>query len=291
MTPQSFEYVVANTVPAAITVLDEYGDSAQVLAGGQSLVPMMHLRLARPEVVVDINRLPGLRYVSVAGDEMRLGALVRHRDLERPGVDDPLGRLLATVAGHVGHLPIRVRGTVAGSLAHADPAAEWCLVAVAVGARLVLASSAGERLVEADDFFDYPFVTALRPGELITEVRLPLLGPRTGIGFREHAPTSGAFAQAAACALVTFEGRRAVSATIAVGGVGGRPVTLPAAAEPIVGGPLTGAVLDEVRARVREAVDPADDAVVPAAYRRAVTAELVAASLTDAAKDAGVTWN
>jgi len=203
MVAQAFEYRSAGELAEALAVLEEYGEDAKVLAGGQSLVPMMHLRLARPEVILDINRLPGLDRAVVVDGELRIGALVRHLHLERPVVGDPLGTLLAATAHHVGHLPIRTRGTFAGSLAHADPAAEWCLVAVAVGARLVLASAAGERVVAADDFFDFPFVTALRPDELITEVRLPLLGAGTGVAFREHAPTAGAFAQVAACATVT----------------------------------------------------------------------------------------
>src|SRR5919197_6464991 len=129
MVAQAFDYRVAGRFVEALDVLAVHGEDAKVLAGGQSLVPMMHLRLARPCLVLDINRLPGLDRVSTELGELRLGALVRHRRLERPVVADPLGTLLAAAARHVGHLPIRARGTFAGSLAHADPAAEWALVA------------------------------------------------------------------------------------------------------------------------------------------------------------------
>jgi aerobic carbon-monoxide dehydrogenase medium subunit len=286
MVAQAFDYRAAGSRAEALSVLAEHGEDAKVLAGGQSLVPMMHLRLARPAVVLDINRLPGLDRVTAADGELRLGALVRHRRLERPAVADPLGALLAKAARHVGHLPVRTRGTFAGSLAHADPAAEWCLIAVAVGARLVLASAAGERVVAADDFFDYPFVTALRPDELITEVRLPLLGAGTGVAFREHAPTAGAFAQVAACATVTVERGRVGAARLALGGVAGRPLALPAAVEVPAGAAPAEEFLDEVRRRVPAALDPPADPLLSADYRRALAAELAVAALAEAIDDA-----
>ncbi|HEX6468269.1 MAG TPA: FAD binding domain-containing protein [Streptosporangiaceae bacterium] len=288
MAAPAFDYRAAGDLGEALDVLAAHGEDAKVLAGGQSLVPMMHLRLARPGVVLDINRLPGLDRAAVVDGELRLGALVRHRRLERPPVADPLGALLAAAAGHVGHLPIRVRGTFAGSLAHADPAAEWCLIAVAVGARLVLASASGERVVPAGDFFDDPFVTALRPDELITEVRLPLLGPAAGVAFRERASTAGAFAQAAACAAVEVEGGRVSAARLAVGGVAGRPLALPAAAATVVGSDPAdvAARLGELRQEVVAAVDPRDDPLVPADYRRALAAELAADAVAAAVGDA-----
>jgi aerobic carbon-monoxide dehydrogenase medium subunit len=292
MVAQAFDYRAAGSRAEALSVLAEHGEDAKVLAGGQSLVPMMHLRLARPAVLLDINRLPGLDHVTATGGELRLGALVRHRRLERPVVADPLGTLLAAAARHVGHLPIRARGTFAGSLAHADPAAEWCLIAVAVGARLVLSSASGERVVAADDFFDYPFVTALRPDEMITEVRLPLLGAGTGVAFREHAPTAGAFAQVAACATATVESDptggtgRIGAARLALGGVAGRPRALPAAAGALVGAAPSERLLEEVRRRVLAAVDPPGDPVLSADYRRALAAELAVAALTAAIDDA-----
>jgi carbon-monoxide dehydrogenase medium subunit len=291
MPPQSFEYVAPTGTADALATLAEHRDAAKVLAGGQSLVPMMNLRLARPDVIVDINRLADLSHLSVSHGELHIGALVRHRDLERPVVADPVGTLLAQTAHHVAHLPVRVRGTFVGSLAHADPAAEWCLVAVTVGARLVLNATTGERIVDADDFFDYPFVTALRADELVTEARLPLLGPGTGVAFRELAATAGGFAQAAACAAVRIEAGRIVVARIAVGAVMGRPTGLPEVEEVLVGAEPSETVFAEVRRRARAAVHPVDDPRVPADYRRALAAELVVAAGRDAARDAGARWS
>jgi carbon-monoxide dehydrogenase medium subunit len=286
MVAQAFRYLAAGEVAEALDALAEHGEDAKILAGGQSLVPMMHLRLARPDIVVDINRLPGLDQISAVDGELRIGALVRHRSLERPVADDPLGTLLAAAARHVGHLPIRCRGTFAGSLAHADPAAEWCLIAVAVGARLVLTSASGQRVVAADDFFDYPFATALRPDELITEVRLPLLGAGTGVAFRERAPTAGTFAQVAACATVTAEENKVTAARLAICGVAGRPLALPSAVGPLLGTGPSDRIVAEVRDRVLATVDPPEDPLLPADYRRALAAELAAAAVAEAIEEA-----
>ena len=150
----------------------------------------------------------------------------------------------------------------------------------------MLTSVSGERTVVAEDFFDYPFVTALRPDELITEVRLPLLGPSTGVGFREHAPTAGAFAHVAACATATIERGRVTSSRLAVGGVAGRPRLLPSAIEALIGAVPSDQALAEVRDRVLAAVDPPADPVLPADYRRALAAELAVSALTEAVEEA-----
>ena len=167
MAAPAFDYRAAGDLGEALGVLAAHGEDAKVLAGGQSLVPMMHLRLARPAVLLDINRLPGLDGAAVVDGELRLGALVRHRRLERPFVADPLGALLAAAARHVGHLPIRVRGTFAGSLAHADPAAEWCLIAVTVDARLVLASASGGMGQWVWPRLAAVYVMAVLPGSIV----------------------------------------------------------------------------------------------------------------------------
>ncbi|HET8758012.1 MAG TPA: FAD binding domain-containing protein, partial [Solirubrobacteraceae bacterium] len=182
MKPSSFRYERPATVAETLDLLGHHGDDAKVLAGGQSLVPMMSFRLARPDVLVDVNRVRGLAGITVADGELRVGTLVRHAALARPVVDDPVGTLLARAARHVGHLPIRERGTFGGSLAHADPAAEWCLLAVTLSAQMVLDSARGDRIVGAEDFLQYSFVTALAADELLREVRLPLLGAGARVG-------------------------------------------------------------------------------------------------------------
>jgi aerobic carbon-monoxide dehydrogenase medium subunit len=242
--PQSFVYAAPESVADVVDLLDRHGPDAAVLAGGQSLVPMMNLRLARPAVLVDINGVAGLDALEVRDGQLCVGATVRHHDLENGQVAGPLGRLLAEVAGHVGHLPIRVRGTLAGSLAHADPNAEWPVVATALGATLVLAGRSGRRPVAAEDFFDLPFAPARVADELLVEVRFPLPEPGWGGGFAEFAPTAGAFATAAVCAAVRVHEGMVGECRVAAAGLGGRPVRLPAVEAAAIGGPAEPAAVD-----------------------------------------------
>ena len=196
MKPAAFTYHAPQSLDEALALLALHGDEGKLLAGGQSLVPAMNFRLARPAVLIDINRIAGLDFLSGQDGWLRIGALTRHVAFERPVAAGPLGALLPRVARDVAHLPIRVRGTFAGSLAHADPAAEWSLVAATLGAEIVAQSSAGERTLAADGFFRTAFTTALRPDELITEVRLPLLGDAWRCGFMEFSRRKGDFALA-----------------------------------------------------------------------------------------------
>jgi carbon-monoxide dehydrogenase medium subunit len=221
-----------------------------------------------------------------------VGALVRHRALEGAPEPGPLGRLLARVAPRVGHPPIRNRGTVCGSLAHADPAAEWCLVGLAAGAEVGLASAAGSRRLTVDALLDSPFATDRRPDELITEVTFPRWAPaEVGCGFVERARTAGSFAQAAACVVVRWAGPGAgaddvVAVRIAVAGFGGRPVLLPGAAAALVGRPLTGGQSAAAAAAAAAEITPRDGAG-PAGHQRAVVAALVADALDRSARDRG----
>jgi CO/xanthine dehydrogenase FAD-binding subunit len=249
--PQSFAYTTPDSVTDVLELLDRHGPEAAVLAGGQSLVPMMNLRLARPAVLVDINGVAGLDALEVREGQLCVGATVRHHDLEkgqrldRAGVDvGPLGRLLGDVAGHVGHLPIRIRGTLAGSLAHADPNAEWPVVATALGATLVLAGPSGRRAVAAEDFFDLPFAPARSADEVLLEVRFPVPEPGWGGGFAEFAPTAGAFATAAVCAAARVLDGVVGECRVVAAGLGGRPVRLPAVETAANGGPVEPDALD-----------------------------------------------
>jgi carbon-monoxide dehydrogenase medium subunit len=286
MKPQSFGYRAPGSLDEALELLAEHGDAASVLAGGQSLVPLLNLRLARPELLVDINRLPGLDAVGVEADRVRLGALVRHRALERPPEPGPLGRLLARVAPRVGHPPIRNRGTVCGSLAHADPAAEWALVGLAAGAEVGLASAAGRRRLAVDALLDSPFATHRRPDELIVDVTFPRWPPgRVGTGFVERARTAGSFAQLAVCVVVRGDGERVAAADIAVAGVGGRPVLLPGAAAALVGQPLTAAQRDRAAALAAAELQPRPDGGAGSPdHQRAVVEVMVADALAEAAQ-------
>lgn len=175
MIPAAFEYVRADSVDAALSALTEYGDEAKLLAGGHSLIPLMKLRLAAPSVLVDVGRLDDLRYINDAGDYISIGALTRHRDLETSSLLASAAPLLAHAAGHVGDPQVRHRGTIGGSLAHADPASDLPAVALAMGATIVATGPNGTREIAASEFYTGFLESALAPDELLTEIRIPKL--------------------------------------------------------------------------------------------------------------------
>src|SRR4029450_1033462 len=186
MKPAPFRYHAPKTIEEAIDTLAEVArEDGRVLAGGQSLGPIRAFRLARPAHRVDSSGGEAVRRLAVDGERLCIGACVRHAAFHRPVVDGPLGRLLATVVRHIAHYPIRPGGTFCGSIAHADPAAEWCLVAAALGAEMVARSTTGTRTIPAQDFFRGIMTTALREDELLSEVRLPILPGDTRVGFVE----------------------------------------------------------------------------------------------------------
>lgn len=206
MKPAPFEYHQPRSVEHAVDLLGRLED-ARILAGGQSLVPAMALRLATPANLIDINEIDALRALRVENGWLRIGALVRHSAFEEPVAEGPLGQLLATVVRHIAHHPIRTRGTFCGSLANADPASEWCLVAVTLGAELVARSARGTRTIPVSQFFHGVMSTALAADELLVEARLPLLGARARFGFAEYSRRSGDFAIAMALAVRDEETR------------------------------------------------------------------------------------
>src|SRR5450755_4633915 len=194
MKPAAFRYHAPKTIEEAVAMLAQYApDDGRVLAGGQSLVPTMAFRLARPHHLVDINGIADLRRLASANGRLAIGAGVRHQAFHRPVVAGPLGDLLAAVMRHIAHYPIRTRGTFCGSVAHADPASEWCLVAATLGAEMVARSARGTRVIAAADYFQGIMATALEPDELLAEVRLPILSADTRFGFYEFNRRAGDF--------------------------------------------------------------------------------------------------
>src|SRR5258706_8127646 len=184
MKPAAFRYHAPKTLVEAVATLAEVApDDGRVLAGGQSLVPIMAFRLARPPHLVDINGVTGLGHLRVTEKTLAIGACVRHAAFYRPAEEGPLGTLLSKVVGHIAHHPIRTRGTFCGSIAHADPASEWCLVVATLGAEMVAQSRRGRRVIAAADFFSGIMSTVLEEDELLIEARLPLLPPDTHFGF------------------------------------------------------------------------------------------------------------
>src|SRR5690349_23139606 len=224
MKPAPFRYHAPKTLDEAVALLAEVApDDGRVLAGGQSLVPTMAFRLARPAHLVDINGIQSLAKVTANGGGLSIGACVRHAAFHRPVVEGPLGKLLSTVVRHIGHYPIRTRGTFCGSLAHADPASEWCLVAATLGAELLAQSTRGVRTIAVEQFFQGVMTTALAPDELLVEVRLPLLSKETRFGFSEFSRRPGDFALAMALVVRGEETR------IGLGGVEASPRRIAAA--------------------------------------------------------------
>jgi carbon-monoxide dehydrogenase medium subunit len=268
MKPAPFDYHAPRSVAEAIELLAAHGDDAKVLAGGQSLVPAMNFRLARPAVLVDINRIGELDFCSTTDGALRIGALTRHVRFERPVTEGALGALLADVVRYVAHLPIRVRGTFAGSLAHADPAAEWCVVATTLNAEIRARGPAGERSIGAAAFFRSILTTSLRPDELITEVRLPVLGPDWRFGFAEFSRRAGDFALGMALALLRMDGERIAEARIGVGGAGDRSLRITEAEQALAGALPDREALAEAGAIAAARVDPFEDLHASVAYRR-----------------------
>ncbi len=282
MKPARFEYSAPSSIDEALTILAER-PGAKVLAGGQSLVPAMNFRLARPEALVDINRVDELDRVEVDGAVLRVGALARHRRFERSLAPGPLGQILPRVARHIGHLPIRTRGTFCGSLAHADPAAEWCLAAVVLEAEIVARSMRGERVLAADEFFDTVFTTALSPDELLVEARLPLLADDEFVGFEELSRRAGDFALVMAMAVLRIVDGHVAAARLGVGGAADRPLRLPEAEAALIGETPQDGVFQRAAEIAATSVRPFEDIHASAEYRRRLVSVLLFRAMRQAA--------
>jgi carbon-monoxide dehydrogenase medium subunit len=287
--PPPFAYRRVEAPEEAVDLLARYGDDAKVLAGGQSLVPMLALRLVRPAVLVDVSRIGSLRHATREGDVLRIGALTRHRDLADAAVggpDDGYGVVRRAVP-LVGHEPIRTRGTFGGSVAHADPAAEWPLLSVLLDAELVAIGPAGERTIPAKRFFLGYFATALEPDELLVEVRFPQ--PWPGAAMHEHSRRHGDFALVcAATAVEAGAGGRCTSARVALGAVDDKPLRLAEAERVLVGSRLEGEAIAAAADAAAAAIDPPNDVHATSAHRRRLTAVLVRRALTEARERAGI---
>jgi aerobic carbon-monoxide dehydrogenase medium subunit len=274
MKPAPFRYHAPKTIEEAVETLAEVaGEDGRVLAGGQSLVPIMAFRLARPAHLVDINGVESLRRLAVErdkilGDKLSIGACVRHAAFHQPVVDGPLGRLLAKVVRHIAHYPIRTRGTFCGSIAHADPASEWCLLAAALWAEMVVRSAGGTRTIAAQDFFRGIMTTALNEDEILTEVRLPVLPADAHCGFYEFNRRAGDFAIAMALVTYRLQNGTISDPRVAVGGAEPQPRRIAAAEQALAGRTPDKPAFEAAAEAASAAVEPLDDAVTSADYRR-----------------------
>lgn len=288
MKPAQFAYYRAESAEHALALLEEYGDEAKVIAGGQSLVPMMAMRLARPSHLIDVSRIKALSGLSIDDDGLTIRASVRQRTAELSAEVSTECPVLAHALGHVAHVAIRTRGTVCGSIAHADPAAEIPLVARLLDAHMTIVSRDGARDVAAADFFKGYLTTAVEPDELLLAVRFPARNPRAGHAFHEVARRrSGDFAIVALGAVVTLDETATVAqCQLAAAGVAGVPVRLSAAEGVLVGEHLDGAVLTEVADAAVTEIDPGSDLHGTAAYRQHLVRALLPGVVAAAARRA-----
>lgn len=279
MKPAAFGYARPETLEEALVTLAELGEESKVLAGGQSLVPLMNMRLALPAWLVDIGGIEGLDAWRLEGDELRIGARVTHAEIEDAGGAG--APLLGEAMGWIGHRTLRNRGTICGSLAHADPAAELPAVAVALGATMRLASAKGVREVPAREFFIAPLTTVVEPDELLSEVVFRLWPEATG-AVAEVARRHGDFALAGAAVALSWEDERIAKAGIALCGVAPVPTAVPEAEALLAGSQGEYAAVLEAGLAAGRAARPADDYHASAGYRRAMAEEMTKRALRQA---------
>jgi carbon-monoxide dehydrogenase medium subunit len=269
MKPAAFRYYAPKTTQEAVALLAQVApDDGRVLAGGQSLVPTMAFRMARPSHLVDINGISELAKLGVDGDQLAIGAGVRHAAFHRPVVEGPLGRLLSFVVRHIAHYPIRTRGTFCGSLANADPASEWCLTAVTLGAEMIGQSVRGTRTIASDDFFAGIMTTALAEDELLAQVRLPLLTSDTRFGFYEFSRRAGDYAIAMALVTYRLEGGVIIEPRIGVGGAEPEPRRILEAEQALAGKSPTADVFRAAADAAAAVVEAMADNQASAEFRR-----------------------
>lgn len=284
MKPAHFDYERPTSLDGVLALLSNKGVQAKILAGGQSLVPMMNFRMAQPELLIDINRLEGFDYHRVEGKELVIGALCRHATLRNSEIVRTACPLMSDAYAWVAHGPVRNRGTLCGNLCHADPASEMPTVAQAVSATMLVRSKGGERRIPASDFFLGVYETALRADEMLTEVRIPIAPKGQGWGFHEVSARMGDFAIVAACATMQISRGNVSNVAIAVAGCGARPVRLGNAERALVGKKPDDGTLAQIADACAKEVDPSDDIHGDVDYRRDLVRALGERALRDARK-------
>jgi CO/xanthine dehydrogenase FAD-binding subunit len=290
MKPAAFDYIRVDSLDEALAVLADPELDAKVLAGGQSLIPMLNMRLAAPKTLLDVNGLAELRaiqpHVRNGHKTLQIGALVRQRELERASAADARARLIHSALTHIGHPQTRNQGTVGGSIAHADPSAELPLVFLTQGGTATARSARGERRIPAEEFFLSVFMTALATEELLTEVELALPAAQEGVAFAEFRRRHGDFALIAAACVMAVDGDRNVERVrLGLGGVGETPQLL-AAAHELVGQPCTPQRAHDLARALAGQLDLADDLAASSAYRRQLVTVLLTRVLQAAYTDA-----
>jgi CO/xanthine dehydrogenase FAD-binding subunit len=283
--PAKFNYHSPTSIDEALTILERYQGDARPLAGGQSLVPMMNFRLATPAAIVDLNRIPGLAGIEEADGVVRIGAMARQRQIEfAPLLREKLP-LLNEAMRWVGHLPTRTRGTIGGSIAHADPSAEIPMVLQALAGEVIARGPQGERRIGAPDLFTAPLTTSLMPDEILTEVRFPVMPTGAVYAIEEFARRKGDFAIAAIAVMLVRDGERCTTARLATAGIGPIPVRLREAEAILEERGLGEAAIAAAAEKAAELVEPMSDQNGSAEFRRHLTAVLTRRAVQKAMKD------
>ncbi len=276
MKPPKFAYLRADTLQEAVNALAQSEGEGKIIAGGQSLVPMLNFRLLSPTVLIDINRIPELNHLTELPDgSLKIGALTRHHTLETSQAVKRLFPLLHAAMAHVAHLAIRNRGTIGGSITHADPAAELPLMMMMLDAQITMASNRGKRVVDAEAFFVAALTTAVEEDEIVTEVHLPALPSGAGWAFEEIARRAGDFALAAVAVVLAVGEGRVTEARLGVMGVGDTPMRMYDAETILFGQACDAQTLNDVVAAVQAAIEPGTDLHASAGYRRHLVGVLV----------------
>ena len=287
MIPPAFEYLRPKTIPEAIAFLKQYGDDAKILSGGQSLIPMMKLRLARPAYLIDINRISGLSYIKEEAGFLKIGGLTREADLEASALIRSKYPVILDTAHVIADPQVRNLATVAGNLAHGDPANDHPATMLALGAQVVATGSGGERIIPIEEFFLSVFSTALQPGEILTEIRIPIPPARSGGAYFKLERKVGDFATAAVAAQVTLDGKGAVQKVgIGLTNVGPTPIKAKRAEDFLRGKKLDEANIRQAGQLAGEEAQPSSDLRGPAEYKRGLVKELARRALSRAAERA-----
>ena len=284
MKPPKFAYHAPAGLEEAVQLLERYKGTARVLAGGQSLIPMLNFRLLNPEALIDLRKVSGLADIRVSEGRVCIGAMTRQRAAENSEVVAQHLPLMKEALGWVGHLPTRSRGTVGGSIAHADPSAELPMVLLALDGAVVATGAAGERVVAADDLFDSVFTTTLASAEVLSEVRVPVMQARAGFAVEEYARRKGDFAIVAIATVLEGDANRCTRARLVATGVGGRPIRLRAAEQMLEKGGPSAETIEAASRKAAEIVEPTSDPNASADFRRHLTGVLTKRALLRAIK-------
>ena len=288
MIPPSFEYLQPKTIPEAIAMLQQHGDAAKILSGGQSLIPMMKLRLARPGFLIDINRISGLSHIKEEGGYLKIGGLTREAELEASPVVRSKYPIIIDTAHVIADPQVRNLATVGGNLAHGDPANDHPATMIALDAQIVASGPKGERIIPIENFFVSLFTTALQPDEILTEIRIPFLPPRSGGAYFKLERKVGDFATAAVAVQLTLDGQGACQkAGIGLTNVGATPVKARKAEDFLRGKKLDDATIKQAGQLASDEAEPSADLRGPVEYKKGLVRELAKRALTRALERTG----